>query len=111
MNLGERQETFSRLLAKLITKIYDMGFQVRMGDVYAKSRNPPEHKANSLHYIKCAADLNLFQNGKFLKDTKDHADFGEHWESLHPNCRWGGRYGDGNHYEFLADPVIQKGAV
>lgn len=104
MTLGDRQEVFSRLLAKLITKIYDMGFHVRMGDVYAKPRNPPEHKANSLHYIKCAADLNLFQNGKFLTEEKDHAPFADYWESLHPNCRNGRRYGDSNHYEILDKP-------
>jgi hypothetical protein len=104
MTLGERQETFSRLLAKLILKMYDMGFDVRMGDVYARPRNPPEHKPNSLHYVKCAADLNLFQNGKFLETEKDHAPFADFWESLHPNCRNGRRYGDSNHYEFLAEP-------
>ncbi|MEO7959859.1 MAG: M15 family peptidase, partial [Fibrobacteria bacterium] len=88
MKLGERQELFSRLIAKLILKMYDMGYQVRMGDVWAKPRNPLEHKANSLHYEKCAADLNLFQNGKFLDKTSDHANFGDYWETLHPNCRW-----------------------
>jgi hypothetical protein len=23
---------------------------------------------------------------------------GEFWEGLHPLCRWGGRFNDGNHY-------------
>lgn len=101
LTLGERQELFARLIAKLITKMYDTGYQVRCGDFWAKPRDPLEHKANSLHYEKCAADLNLFQNGKFLSDTRDHAAFGAYWESLHPNCRWGGRYSDGNHYELL----------
>lgn len=104
MKLGERQELFSRLIAKLILKMYDMGYQVRCGDFYAVKRDPLEHKENSLHYEKCAADLNLFQNGKFLVATKDHANFGFYWEELHPHCRWGGRYGDGNHYELLAKP-------
>ena len=102
MTLGERQELFSRLLAKLVLKMYDMGYQVRMGDVFAKKRDPLEHKANSLHYDKCAADLNLFQGGKFMNRTEDHAAFGDYWESLHPKCRWGGRFGDGNHYEVTA---------
>ncbi len=106
MPLGTRQETFSRLLAKLILKIYDMGYQVRMGDVYAKPRTPPEHKANSLHYEKAAADLNLFQNGKFLATEKDHMPFADYWESLHPNCRNGRRYGDANHYELLDVPRV-----
>lgn len=104
MTLGERQELFSRLIAKLILKMYDMGYQVRCGDFWAKPRIPAEHKAGSLHYDKCAADLNLFQGAVFLRDTKHHAAFGDYWEGLHPHCRWGGRYGDGNHYEVLEHP-------
>lgn len=104
MKLGDRQELFSHYLAKLVLKMYDMGYQVRMGDVAAKPRDPLEHKANSLHYERCAADLNLFKDGKFLTETKDHAPFADYWESLHPNCRNGWRYGDSNHYEFLAEP-------
>lgn len=105
MQLGERQETFSRLIAKLILKMYDMGYAVRCGDFYAVKRTPLEHKANSTHYEKCAADLNLFKDGKYLSATIDHLNFGDYWERLHPNCRWGGRYADGNHYEFLDKPV------
>jgi radical SAM superfamily enzyme YgiQ (UPF0313 family) len=102
MSLGERQELFSLMIAKLIAKIYETGYQVRVGDFMAKPRTPLEHKANSLHYEKCAGDLNLFQNGKFLDKTEDHTQFGAYWESLHPKCRWGGRYNDGNHYEVTA---------
>jgi len=105
MNIGKRQETFTLLLAKLIIKIYDMGYQVRMGEVLAKRRTPLEHKEYSLHYIKCAADLNLFKDGVFLEWTGDHQVFGDYWETLHPNCRWGGRYNDGNHYEILDRPI------
>jgi hypothetical protein len=104
VTLGERQELFSRLIAKLITKMYDMGYQVRCGDFYAKRRDPLEHKLTSLHYSKCAADLNLFQNGKFLDKTSDHDAFGEYWESLSPYCTWGGRWSDGNHYQVSVDP-------
>jgi hypothetical protein len=103
MTLGERQELFSRLIAKLITKMYDMGYQVRCGDFYALPRNPLEHTANSRHYEKCAGDLNLFKDGKYLTTVKDHADFGAYWEGLDPRCRWGGRWpsGDANHYEVV----------
>jgi hypothetical protein len=104
MTLGARQELFSRLIAKLIMEMYNRGYQVRCGDFWAKVRDPLEHKVNSLHYDKCAADLNLFKDGKFLLATEDHRPFGDFWESLHPNCRWGGRYNDGNHYEILAAP-------
>jgi hypothetical protein len=102
MTLGERQEMFSVCIADLIQHMYANGYRVRCGDFWAKPRQPLEHKANSLHYEKCAADLNLFLNGVLLEKTEDHAAFGKYWESLHSFCRWGGRYGDGNHYEFLA---------
>lgn len=104
MNLGQRQELFSRCIAKVILKMYDMGYQVRCGDFFAKLRNPLEHKANSLHYDKCAADLNLFRDGVFLTTTKDHSDFGAYWEGLSPYCTWGGRWSDGNHYEVSRNP-------
>ncbi len=101
MTLGQKQELFSKLIAKLITYMYSQGYAVRCGDFFAKERSPLEHKKGSLHYTKCAADLNLFKEGKFLTDTKDHEQFGKYWESLSPLCRWGGRYSDGNHYELL----------
>ncbi len=104
MKLGERQELFSQLIAKLVLRMYDMGYRVRVGDFAAKPRSPLEHKENSLHYDKCAADLNLFKDGKWLKETKDHAAFGDYWESLHPNCTWGGRWSDGNHYQLSENP-------
>jgi len=103
LSLGQKQELFSELIAKLITYMYSKGYKVRCGDFFAKPRNPPEHKINppSQHYNKCAADLNLFMGGKFLDKTEDHKEFGAYWESLHPLCRWGGRYNDGNHYELI----------
>ena len=51
---------------------------------------------NSLHYIRLAIDLNLFEAGKYLRSSKDHAVLGLYWESL--GGSWGGRFGDGNHY-------------
>jgi hypothetical protein len=57
--------------------------------------------ANSNHKRRLAIDLNLFKDGKFLGTTEDHKMFGLYWESLHEKCRWGGRFKDGNHYEFV----------
>lgn len=52
---------------------------------------------NSLHEEKLAADWNLFKDGAYLSRTEDWKEVGEYWETLHPLCRWGGRFGDGNH--------------
>lgn len=53
---------------------------------------------NSTHTLQLAIDLNLFKDGKYLSQTEDHRKFGELWESYDADCRWGGRFRDGNHY-------------
>lgn len=53
---------------------------------------------NSVHQLKLAQDLNLFKGEVYLGDTESHRQFGEWWETLAPDCRWGGRFKDGNHY-------------
>lgn len=52
----------------------------------------------SIHQDKLAIDLNLFKGGEYLADNEAHRPLGEYWEGLHPLCRWGGRFRDGNHY-------------
>jgi hypothetical protein len=99
MTLGEKQELFCELIAKLITYMYSQGYKVRCGDFYAVKRSPLEHAINSQHYSKLAGDLNLFRDGEWLTKTEAHTAFGAFWEAMHPLCRWGGRWGDGNHYE------------
>lgn len=110
MNLGQRQRLFGKLAPLLMMEIHSRGFEYTFGEAY---RTPEQALiyakqgrgiARSLHQIKCAIDLNLFKDGVYLETTEAHRQFGEFWESLHPNCRWGGRYNDGNHYEFLEKP-------
>ena len=55
---------------------------------------------NSVHQLSLAIDINLFKDGKFLDKSEDHKRFGEWWEKQHELARWGGRWGDGNHYSF-----------
>jgi hypothetical protein len=104
LTLSERQKLFTKLVSLLILEMYARGYEVTCGDFWAKPRNPLEHKKNSLHYSRCAADLNLFKDGEFLKQSDDHKKFGAFWESLHPYCTWGGRWSDGNHYEVSEKP-------
>lgn len=54
--------------------------------------------ADSLHCSKLAIDLNLFKNGHYLQASKSYTLLGEWWEKQHELCRWGGRFGDGNHF-------------
>lgn len=107
MTLRETQSLFARLVASLIVFAYAQGYELTFGEAW---RSPEEAKRlamlgkgtlDSLHRDRLALDLNLFKDGKWLKTTAAHRPLGEFWESLHPLCRWGGRFkarSDGNHY-------------
>jgi hypothetical protein len=53
-----------------------------------------------VHQLSLAVDLNLFKDGKYLELSDDHKPFGEWWEKQYELARWGGHWGDGNHYSF-----------
>jgi hypothetical protein len=92
MTLGEKQRKFVWMISLLIQRAYEMGYELTLGDAWAKTG----HKENSNHYIRLAIDLNLFKDGKYLDKTEDHRPLGEFWESL--GGTWGGHFQDGNHY-------------
>jgi hypothetical protein len=96
MSLREEQSQFTRMVAHLILWAYSQGYEFTFGDAYASTG----HKKNSFHYNRLAIDLNLFRDGKFLEETKDHEMLGVWWE--HMGGTWGGRFKnpDGNHYSF-----------
>ena len=105
MKLGEKQELFSRLLPRLIDKAHELGYGVRVGDLFRDARVHGEYgqkrgysSSRSNHKLKLAVDLNLFKEGKFLSSTEDHKELGEWWIQQHELCAWGGRGNDGNHY-------------
>ena len=99
MTLGQKQRVFSQLVGKLIARAYRTGYELTLSDAYRSS-----HEAkrlgfeNSNHTRRLAIDLNLFRDGRYLRKTADHQALGEWWEQQHELCRWGGRFGDGNHY-------------
>jgi hypothetical protein len=106
MKLGERQRLLAKLLPRLLDKAHELGFEITLGDAYRDARVfglPGEaigYGARwSGHKFRLAIDLNLFKGGKYLTGTEDHRPLGEFWESLHSECRWGGGFNDGNHYE------------
>ena len=102
--LREKQSRFTRLVGMLIEYAYAQGYELTLGEAWRTpeqaQRNAQAGKgiANSLHVERLAIDLNLFRAGKFLQASEDHKPLGEYWESLAPDARWGGRFGDGNHY-------------
>lgn len=105
MNLGQHQQSFSRDLALLLTKAFELGFEVRIGEAY---RTPEQQQIyvqtgrsktlNSMHLKKCAVDLHFFKGGE-LQYPKELADF---WESLNPLNQWGGNW------NFKDEPHFQR---
>jgi len=98
MTLREKQSKFAKMVPLLILFAYEKGYEVTLGDAWAKTG----HCRGSFHYKRLAIDLNLFKDGKYLRNTKDHEPLGLFWESLDPECTWGGRFKppDGNHYSY-----------
>ena len=106
MTLGEKQRLFTHYIGSLILWAYENGYELTFGDAY---RTPAQAAANatagigianSLHCERLAVDFNLFKDDVYLTGTESYKPLGEFWESLHPLARWGGRFGDGNHFSF-----------
>jgi len=90
--LGDQQRAFARAFPLLLLYAFYLGYEITF---------PPEHTnhiRNSFLYSGRAKDINLFKDGIYLIETKDHLPLGEYWESL--GGTWGGRWGDGNHYSW-----------
>lgn len=112
MNLGQKQELFMRLLPRLIDKAHELGFELRGGDLF---RDPRVHgivgvkmgygHPKSAHKNKLAIDLNLMKDGLWLTLTEDHRELGTWWKKQNELCRWGGDFGDGNHYSLEHEGV------
>lgn len=104
--LRETQSLFAYHVAHLILEAYRQGYELTGGEWWRSLEEVARHaaagtgSATSLHPDRLALDLNLFRNGVYLVDAEDHRPLGEWWEKQHPLARWGGRFGDGNHYSF-----------
>jgi hypothetical protein len=84
------------MVTKLIIFASRKGYELTFGDAFARDG----HKKDSFHYKRLAIDLNLFKDGVYLKDTKDHIKLGVFWKSI--GGTWGGDFKnpDGNHYSY-----------
>lgn len=105
LTLGQHQERFSRDLVKLIQKAHELGYEVRIGEVF---RTPEQQRIyvetgrsktmRSQHLNKTAADLHFFSEGKLCYPVE----LGAYWETLDPLNQWGGfwkSFKDFPHYE------------
>lgn len=108
--LFEKQIKFTRMVAKLLDRAHEMGYEVTFGDAYRDPRvfggvgiKAGYGHPRSAHKQRLAIDLNLFKDGKYLPNTSDHKLLGEWWESQ--GGTWGGRFEDGNHYSLEHDGI------
>jgi hypothetical protein len=90
--LGDKRKLFTRCVQELLARMLMSDYEPMIG------KDGLKHMKNSLHYEGLAVDIDLTKDGVYLATTEAHQVFGEFWESLHPDCRWGGRFKDGNHY-------------
>ena len=97
MTLRQKQSLFARLVNQLETRMWMTGHETTTGDALRPMDATYGHP-RSTHKYKLGKDINLFKNGRYLSSTKSHEQFGLWWEQQHILCRWGGRFGDGNHY-------------
>lgn len=104
MTLREKQSLFVQLVGHLIARAYATGYELTFGESY-RTKEQAEYNArkgtgiaNSLHCARLAVDFNLFRDGLWLNASEDFEPLGVFWEGLNPLCRWGGRFGDGNHF-------------
>lgn len=102
----KRQQIFAINVSLLIQKIFLDGYFCTLGEVYRPTEMARIYAKQgkgileSQHCDRLAIDINLFNHeNSYLDKSIDHKKFGEYWESLHPENRWGGRFSDGNHYE------------
>ena len=101
------QQEFAALVPGLLSQAATLGLQCTLGDAYRDPRvfgmlgtQKGYGHPRSAHKQRLALDLNLYREGLYLAETEDHRPLGEWWEKQHPLARWGGRFGDGNHYSF-----------
>ena len=111
MNLSGEQNAFLLDVAKLIEFIHnrDGGVLVTGGELfrtqeqeelYVKSGKSKTLYSN--HLRRLAVDLNFIFNGILVNDTEALRPYGEFWESLSPENRWGGNFttiSDADHFE------------
>lgn len=109
MNLSEKQSQFLQDVCLLVLKIHADGHYCTGGELH---RLPETQKilqeqgksgtTEGQHQKRMAIDLFLFIEGNLTWDADDYRQYGEFWESLRPENRWGGNFSnlvDAVHFE------------
>lgn len=116
-SLSDLQKEFAKAVPGLISKAFELGFGVTVGEAW---RTPEQAAwnaahglgvANSLHTERLAIDLNLFSpEGAYLSDdsTGAYSQLGAYWKSQGVNYKWGGDFKplvDLDHFSLSPDGV------
>lgn len=116
-DLLKKQFFFTLMVARLIYKAHELGFEIKLGQVLRSEAEAKENARrgigirNSLHLKALAVDIQLFKNGIYLTESEDYKSVGEWWEKQSTpeyNCTWGGRFRpkpDGNHFSIQHEGV------
>lgn len=106
MDMSKRQKIFAINVSHLIQKIFLDGYSCTLGETYRPRETAKLYAkegrgiSKSQHCSRLAIDINLFSpSDEYENKTEAYSHFGEYWEGLHPDNRWGGRFSDGNHFE------------
>lgn len=120
-SLGARQRFFTWAVSKLIEHAYSHGYALTVGDAYrdprvfgafGETKKGSYSAKRSVHKVRLAIDLNLFKQydggkWKYLTSSESHKPLGAFWVELGKAnaapLRWGGDFGDGNHYSLEYD--------
>jgi len=98
VTLHEAQALHVQLVAKLITYVYSLGYELTWGEAYRTQEQAQwdaDHGigiAQSVHCDRLAVDLQLFKDGRYLTNSTDYAFMGTFWKQLNASCRWGGDF-------------------
>lgn len=120
MTLGDKQRLFAKLLGEFLVWAYANDYEFSMGEAWRPEATAKLYESQgkgiskSLHIIRLAVDLNLFLDSApgidddiYQTQSEAYRPLGEKWESMHPLCRWGGRFSrpDGNHFSLEHEGV------
>ncbi len=111
MNIHQKQLLFGYLFNDFLSQLHAMGYEHKNGEYkrtpYQASRNAKLSVGvrNSLHLLLLAADIELYKDGKWLRDCEDYKGAAELWESMHELCSAGYYFQDGNHFSITHNGV------
>lgn len=80
MTLGQKQEEFTVMIAKLILWGHDQGYRMRLGEGF--DDDGVGHMKGSNHYIKLAQDIFIYKPGVTEQDLDAHNRMHDAWDAL-----------------------------